>query len=410
MQVNKFLPVAIIYFFLNSVGLPFGLTYTSLLAPLFYIWIIAVRKKEILIPFIAVLAPFIIIHFAIVGVETNSYLISLLNLLLVYVFCQAVYTFLRVCRDLEKIFRQVLVINFILCIVAIPVYFTPFYEVLWIEQNVSKGLMNFRRLKLLTYEPSFYALLFIPVFFFFLLQYMFRKNNIQGGLLLAMIFLPIILSFSMGVMASAILSGIIVWVIYFRRLTRKRRIFNALIYSAVTLMSGLFVLVFFFRNNPLFLRLQNILLGSDTSARGRTDEAFVLAQKITEEGNAYWGVGMGQIKIIAGDLIRKYYQYEPGVPVAIPNAAAETLAIFGWTGFTVRFFIEIFFFLYTRVWNNYYRLLLFFFVFIYQFTGSFITNAAEYVIWILAFTNVFKEFNVVQSPSVIKLPQPLQEK
>ncbi len=51
-------------------------------------------------------------------------------------------------------------------------------------------------------------------------------------------------------------------------------------------------------------------------------------------------------------------------------------------------------FVYTKVWRNYYRLLLFVFVFIYQFTGSFITNIAEYVIWIMVFTTVFKEYDV----------------
>ena len=79
---------------------------------------------------------------------------------------------------------------------------------------------------------------------------------------------------------------------------------------------------------------------------------------------------------------------------SIPNAAAETLAIFGWTGLVLRILVEIFLFFYTRVWTNYYRLLLFLFVFIYQFTGSFITNIAEYVIWILAFTNVFHQFDI----------------
>jgi hypothetical protein len=79
---------------------------------------------------------------------------------------------------------------------------------------------------------------------------------------------------------------------------------------------------------------------------------------------------------------------------SIPNAAAETLAIFGWAGLILRIGIELFFFFLTKVWTNYYRLLLFLFVFIYQFTGSFITNVAEYVIWILAFTNVFHQFDV----------------
>jgi len=69
----------------------------------------------------------------------------------------------------------------------------------------------------------------------------------------------------------------------------------------------------------------------------------------------------------------------------------------------LRLIIEIALFFHTKVWRNYYRLLLFFFVFIYQFTGSFITNVAEYVIWILAFTNIFHQFDVKrQSPELPK--------
>jgi hypothetical protein len=32
-------------------------------------------------------------------------------------------------------------------------------------------------------------------------------------------------------------------------------------------------------------------------------------------------------------------------------------------------------------------------MFIYQFTGSYIYNIAEYAIWLLAFNNVFEEFD-----------------
>src|ERR1700704_1704731 len=104
MKVNKYLPFAIVYFFFNSVGLPYGLTYMTLLAPFFYVWILVVRKKEILLPFIIVLLPFIIIQFISGEVEPKSYFLSLVNFLLVYIFCQAVYTFLKVCKDPEGIF------------------------------------------------------------------------------------------------------------------------------------------------------------------------------------------------------------------------------------------------------------------------------------------------------------------
>lgn len=394
MKLNRYLPFAYIYFFINSLALPFGLTYTSLLGPFFYIWILVIRKKEVLLPFIAMLLPFIIIHIAVMEADIKSYVISLLNLLLVYIFCQAVYTFFNVCKDIEKIFRRILVINFILCLMAIPLYFTPYFPIVWDEQILTSGVGKLRRLRLFTYEPSYYALLFTPFFFYFLLQYFFRQNRINGWLLLLMLFLPYILSFSIGVIGAFFLSGVITWIIHFRKLTAKRRILNAVVTGSVVFISSMMVMVLFFRQNPFFTRIRNIFSGQDSSGKGRTVDAFLLANKILQEKNEYWGIGLGQIKIIGDNIIRNYYLYNMDITVTIPSAAAETLAIFGWIGFILRITVEIFLFFYTKVWTNYYRMLLFFFIFIYQFTGSFITNIAEYVIWILAFTNIFHQFDV----------------
>lgn len=394
MSFNKYLPFAFIYFFANTVALPFGLTYTALLAPLFYIWVILTRKKEVLLPFLAILLPFILIHLTLAEVEIKVYGISLLNLMLVYMFCQAVFTFLLVCNDVEKMFTRVLVINFIICMVAIPFYFTSWFELFWDEQNLRAGVGELRRLRLFTYEPSYYALLFIPVFCYFLLQYLFNQNKINGTLLMVMIFLPYILSFSIGVISAVFLAGIVTWIIHFGKLTSKRRIINGIVNSGVVFTSAIIILILFFRNNPLFARLGNILSGQDNSGKGRTVDAFLIADKIIEDKNELFGIGLGQIKIAGDDIIRNYYLYNMDLVATIPNAMAETLAIFGWTGLILRLIIEIFFFVYTKVWTNYYRLLLFSFIFIYQFTGSFITNAAEYVIWILAFTNIFTRFDV----------------
>ncbi len=394
MNVNRYFPFAFIYFFINSLGLPFGLTYTSLLAPLFYAWVIIVRKKEVLLPFIAILVPFIAVHVLLNEIVLDAYLLSLLNLVLVYVFCQAAYTFLLMCRDIEKIFRWILVINFILCLLAVPIFFTPYYPVFWDEQVLTEGVGRLRRLRLFTYEPSYYAFIFTPFFIFFLLQYLFRQNSIRGVNLLPMLFLPYLLSFSIGVMGALVLALLVTWVIYFRRLTSKRRIAKAIITTGASLTVVLFSLLMFFRNNPIFTRFRNILSGRDSSGRGRTSEAFILAQKLINQGSEFWGIGLGQIKIAGENIIKDFYLYNMDIVVTIPNAAAETLAIFGWVGLSLRILVEIFFFFYTRVWSNYYRLSLFLFVFIYQFTGSFITNAAEYVAWILAFTNVFPQFDV----------------
>lgn len=408
MTINRYLPFVLLYFFFNSLGLPFGLTFTSLLAPFFYGWILVTDRREVLLPYVALLLPFAFFQLW-QGVDLKSYAISMLNLALVYISAQAAYSFLRKANDLEKLFRFVLIFQFVLCLVAIPLLFTRWDEWMWMEQGITEGVRSFRRLKLFTYEPSYCAFIFTPVFFYFFLQYLFRQNRMRGWLLFPMLLLPYVFSFSLGVMAAIVLAMLLTWLCWIRRLTRKRRVLNAVVWSGTFLAAAGAVIILFFRNSILVLRLQNIVLGRDTSGKGRTSDAFVIAGRILDTGNEWWGVGIGQIKIVGADIIRTYYMYLNDFTAAIPNAVAETLAVFGWVGLALRFGLQFFFFCYTRVWGNYYRLLLFLFVFIYQFTGSYVTNLAEYVAWILAFTNVFPRFDVVgPKQPVTPLPQPQQ--
>jgi hypothetical protein len=396
MNNYRYLPFAIIYFFLNIVALPFGLTYTALLAPVLYVWILLKRKNEILLPFIALLLPFVIAHIWIVGVELQAYVITFLNLMAIYIFGQAFYTWLKTDNEKEKIFKILLQINIFLCVLAIGFYFTPAAGIFWIQQNITSGVSDFLRLKMLTYEASYYALVFTPLFLFYFLGYILMQNTIRSWWLLIMLFVPFILSFSIGVIGCLIAAGFITFFIHFRRLHTKRRIVNAFITTGFVMAVTAVVLFVFFRDNPLFIRLENIFSGNDTSAMGRTSDAFVLARKLLEEKNSYWGIGIGQLKFVGNDIIRAYYLYYNNTPVAIPNAAAETLALFGWIGLIARILIQLSLFFVTRVWTNYYRLMLFLFIFLYQFTGSYITNVAEYVIWILAFTNAFPAFDVAK--------------
>ncbi|MNE38946.1 hypothetical protein D3C80_1328650 [compost metagenome] len=161
----------------------------------------------------------------------------------------------------------------------------------------------------------------------------------------------------------------------------------------IILAAGLYI---FYPQNALFLRLHNIWAGKDTSARGRTYEAFTIAWEVAKMKSLYWGTGPGQLKSLGRDYIIQYYHYAH-IPqtVRIPNAVAETLSIYGIAGLIIRFAVILFLFLRTRVWNNYYRLSLFIFMFIYQFTGSFISNTAEYMIWAIAFCpGILRAFEV----------------
>ena len=147
------------------------------------------------------------------------------------------------------------------------------------------------------------------------------------------------------------------------------------------------------------VRIKGIPTGSDTSARGRTYEAFDLAYRIAKQKSLWFGVGLGQIKEIGRTIIIQYYYYtDMPEAVRVPNAIAELFAIYGITGIAIKFLLILFFFFKTRVYTNYYRLSLFLFIFIYQFTGSFLFNLAEYVIWILAFSPVLPQFNKTKMP------------
>lgn len=400
MAINKYFPFAVLYFFLNSLGLPFGLTYTVVITPFFYWWVLQTRKKEILLPFLILLFPFVFIHIIFVGVNSGVYLISFLNLTAVYIFCQTVYTFLIRCHNHELIFKRILIINFILCLIAIPFYFTSYSYFFWISQPLTEGIDDFERLRLFTYEPSYYATLFVPFFFFFFLKIILNQNKINSWLLLPMILVPYILSFSLGVIAAILLSITVVFIVYLRSLMVKRRILNLALITTIIVIPAIAAIILFFPNNTLMFRIENIISGHDSSGKGRTYDAFFLAVKILALKSSTWGIGLGQIKIIGAEIIKDFYLYSVDYKtVAIPNATAETLTIFGFVGLFIRFGIETFLFFYTKVWKNYYRLLLFLFMFIYQFSGSFITNVAEYVIWIFAFTNVFKQFDVLQKSS-----------
>src|SRR5436309_666244 len=134
MSINKYLPFAFIYFFVNSLALPFGLTYTAILSPLFYWWIVTSRKKEILLPFFVCLAPF---------------------------------------------------------------------------------------------------------FIFYFLQIILNQNKINSWLLLLILLLPYALSFSLGVIGSVTIAGILTYILYFKTLSKKRRVLNIFMLLLIISLSSL---------------------------------------------------------------------------------------------------------------------------------------------------------------------------
>jgi len=204
-----------------------------------------------------------------------------------------------------------------------------------------------------------------------------------------------VLSLSFGVIAGLLFALIITFITNLNLFFPKKKLFFYIILASFLLIVGLTILILKFPDNILFVRIGNIFSGKDTSFKGRTSDSFYLAWKIAEKKSIWFGCGLGQIKLLGIDILTKFYAAEFTVEnTAIPNAVAETLATFGIVGTCLRMGLIVYLYFKTKVYSNYYRLSLFLFIFIYQFTGSYITNIAEYAIWILAFSaNYFEEFN-----------------
>lgn len=392
-KINKYLPIAILYFFLNGFLLPNGLLYTTLLTPLFLVWLFKFQVFKYLKFFFLFTLPFLIIHL-VNGVDIGYYARSYILLFSVFVFVLSFYQFLKICQSLRIIYRDIVLINFVLTLFALIALFIPaLHEALWLKANISGGIEGVSRLRLFTYEPSYYSTLLVPVLVFYFLRSLIEKRPSLWLMVIAITF-SIILSFSFGVISALFFSLSVLLLINVRRFFSKPTTAIYVLSFVIILLIAAAALLILFPDNILVRRFHNVLQGRDSSFRGRTYDAFYLGWKITEMKSVLFGSGLGQTKVLGLDLWRNYYAYNFSInQIAIPNVIGDTLAVFGLVGVAIRLGLEVFFFFRTKVYTNYYRLALFSFIFVYQFTGSFLYNIAEYVIWILAFVNVFEEFD-----------------
>lgn len=390
-KIPGYLPVAILYFFFNSIFLPEGLLYTGILTPVFLWWLYRQQALKAVMYFFLFTIPFIPIHLY-NGVDGMYYLRSYLLLFSSVVFGISFYVFLKGSPDVESIFRKILGLNFIFMFIALVALLIPgLKEMLWYLKEFSPGIGTLPRLKMLTYEASYYSLLFMPIAFYYYLRLALLQNK-RPFLLFLMATLPLLLSLSLGVIGALFLTFIFLLCYNARLFLRQKVVARFILCCALLVVAGLFFAFRYYPGNPLFGRISNIFSGQDTSFRGRTYESFVLAWRIAKGKSVLFGCGPGQPKIAGIQAFKTYYGYLPPV-VRIPNTLGDTLATYGIAGVLLRLFFTVYLFFKTKVYRNYYRLGLFVFMFIYQFTGSFITNIAEYVIWILAFSPVCREFD-----------------
>jgi hypothetical protein len=334
------------------------------------------------------------------GIDTKAYLISSLMVFTAWIFLFTALQAVRTSREnLENIFQKVLIVNLILFAIALVILpFASLRDIMWDLTPMSAKLPPIPRLQLFSYEPSHYGLLLAPVFLFFILKILTGKS--KSLLLPALaIGIPLVLTFSFGIIGAislAVLSGTAV---YFRKFSIKAR--RIVVYSYLLFFILLIVVLIIWPGNPFIARMENIFTGTDSSTKGRLIYAFMFARDLIFQNHAWLGVGPGQIKILAHDLIINFYQYtgEYAEVVRIPNSMGEMLATYGIYGFFLKIFFEIWFFVRLKLYRNLYSFCLFIFIFIYQFTGSFLVNAAELGTWAFVFASRFNDFE----PDRIKL-------
>ncbi len=394
-KYNQIIIYLIIYFFFNGFLLPEGLLYTIILTPIMVYFLFKERKlKDVYLWTIALLLP---IPFQVIaGVEVRSFVISNIMIFTALIFfVTALIVIKKYALIMDQLFRKILILNSVFVVIALIIApFESLRGILWYDIAITKGLELIPRLKLFTYEASYYSLIMMPVFLYFFLRVFYDKEKHPMIVIIAVV-VPLLLSLSFGVMGALVIAFVICVIIGWKKIPvslQRFTLFGTLF--SILLLVGL---LFIWPDNPIYFRLSNIFKGEDTSAMGRLYYSFMFAKDLVIHHNIFFGIGPGQIKIVAHDMIVNHYKYHGtiGEVVRIPNSMAEMLSIYGIYGFITKLFLEIYFFVKLRVYNNLYALILFVTIFIYQFTGSFISNVAELGIWAIIFGISFRDFDFI---------------
>lgn len=367
---------SILIFFFDSFILPGNLSLSVLLTPIWLFLIFQYKKQPILAGMLGILLAYTGIHLY-YGMDMSNYFLNeLLILSPLLLFVASFYLLSNNSVNLDFIFRDILILNFLLIIVSICSLLFPFIkDTFWYTATYSSNIHSFPRLKLFTDSPSLYCAWLAPVVIYFYTRILFFKTQ-RPLFSLFVISIPMILTLSLSGIFGVAITGIIVFRIYFNKIvySNKRKQLFIFIIAALPLLVGL--CYYLFPANPLFVRIHDVIKGYDASGKAKTVGAFTAAYELIQNKNFWFGIGPGQLNM--ADL---------------PNAAAQTIAAFGYFGLILRLGIELVLFIKTKVYTNPYRVWLFLFVFLYQFTGSGLTNTVEYIIWALAFAPILSDLD-----------------
>lgn len=398
LKEQKILSIFIVsLFFFNNFMMPHGLSLALILSPFFFY--LSFKNKEINASYLYVFSLFffyLTIH-SFFGVENYiNYFKTSILILSALLFLEVSYYYLKKI-DLNYIFKLLNILNFFFFLMSlILLKFEGINERLWSFKPISNGIDSLPRLQIFTPEPSHYALLIIPLVFYFFLKLILNKFSKENLLFFTLIIIPFFAGLSFGAILVLIITIILLSLFYPKSIFYSKRNIRFTLISLISLIIIGFAIHKIKPNNSISKRVSMIISGEDTSANGRTTQSFGLAKDVAKDKSYLFGAGPGQSKIIAKKYYFKNLPYRSAMPEVIrySNVSATTLASYGISGLMIRVIILLIFFFKLKVYENIYGTSIFVFMFIFQFMASYMINISELSIWVIAFLSVSKkEFN-----------------
>lgn len=376
-----------IFFNFNTIALPLGVMWSNLLSPFFLIWLIYNKRiKYLAISFLLLSSYILIQYITFEPTIIKDYFLSAFYFYSSVIVGIFFYYYSNknssIQKNIETTLISIIYINLILTIFAILLYFTPFRDFMW-HTSTNINSLGEVRLKLLYYEPSHSGFVFVFLSLYLLLKLVFYPSK-KYLILLILTAGSVFLGKSLGTMGAMGIAIVLGSLIYASPLIKKYYKQFILIMAVIALIIPLFA-------GSITARLEKFIEGKDNSGNVRLLYATKAAYNMVEKYNYYFGVGFGQDKQYVTKFTSKFAGFAGN---RLPNSFASTLATVGVFGIALKYIFLFYFFFKTRVYNNLFRLITFMYLFIYSFTGGWMLNVYEFILWAFAFSeNAFSEFN-----------------
>jgi len=373
--------IILVFIFVNNVGLPFGLQWTTLLTPIIFFSTVAGYKKTYAIG-LGIYLLFFVLHYLTGIVSYTDYFRSSALHMAIFILAIAFHKIIKKAPEtLFNAFDKAVYLNFYLTVIAVFLLLDGIV-VMWTSSTSIGALSSTLRLRMFTYEPSYYSLMLTPIFFYKYFSF-FSDRSFKRFIPIGILSISLLLSLSMGVILLLVFVTVFASLITANK-NRTLFIIGSIFFSLVCTLVYLF--------NPsatLFARIVQFLNGNDTSGNARIFDPWIIAFRIVSKHKSFFtGVGWGHIQIVGHDIIQNFYGYSDSTVVGydLPNICCEIFAVLGLFGLVLFIGIQIYFYYKTNVKRSVYRKYIFWFIFIYQFTGSYSSSLLHYALIIIAFS------------------------